>query len=99
MSIEADTPLIPYIVAESVIEKTRLIDRGEPLFDAAVRYLMNYADTVYAHNKNWAKKIRGAGGREFLYAFMEHWFAAFLKDNAPEMFKKLPRGYGWGRKG
>jgi hypothetical protein len=94
-TIEQDTPILPFIVAESVIGKAeQLTNKSIPV--AAVDYLVERAEQVYRHNKTFAKKIRASGnaGRDHLYVFMEHWLAAYLKKNDPEIHGALPRGYG-----
>jgi len=101
--IEDDTPIIPALVAESVVDEAarlapahaaELLSRRAELAAA----LAARANAAYEADPNstWSKSIRGAGnrGRDTLYAFMRHWLAGDLKRNDPEISGALPRGYG-----
>lgn len=71
-TIETDTPILPYVLADQVA--------GEypgPLRRELADHLAIRANAVYAHSKQWAKAIRASGGRDTLYAFMEHWAKAW----------------------
>jgi hypothetical protein len=101
--IEDDTPILPDLVAESVVDEAarlapghadELLSRRAELAAAlAARAKATYgADPDSA----WSRSIRGAGnkGRDTLYAFMRHWLAGELKRNSPDVYAALPRGYG-----
>lgn len=96
--IEDDTPILPYAVADSVINE---VDRCVPLNmsigeqRALVDKLADHADAVYSRNEGFRKKIRGHGdtGRDHLYAFMRHWLSAELKKSRPAVFDQLPQSF------
>ena len=101
--IEEDTPIIPEIVAESVVdEATRLApDHAAALLSRRAELaaaLAWRANAAYGSDPDsvWSKSIRGRGnrGRDTLHAFMRHWLAAELKRNDPRIFAALPSGYG-----
>jgi hypothetical protein len=101
--IEDDTPILPELVAESVVdEATRLApDHADKLLSRRAELaaaLTARANAVYEadHDSAWSKSIRGGGnrGRDTLYAFMRHWLAGDLKRNSPEVLAALPSGYG-----
>jgi hypothetical protein len=100
-SIAKDEPsLMTDVIAETVIQTAeRLVGMSlsNIYFDKAVKHLVDHAEVSYAASDNFAKKIRAKGnkGRDALYVFMEHWLASWLKKNIPEVYRKLPRGYGW----
>jgi hypothetical protein len=73
--IEEETVLLPYIIADATVARMGLNS------EALVEHLAARAERCYATNKLWAKKIRSAKGREFLYAFMEHWAKAVIIRN------------------
>ena len=109
--IETETGIVPWIVAEGVIEAaehlagTHIPDvrrGGESIEGAqipaeAIEHLVEYAEATYRASADFRRKIRTPRdrGRDQLYVFMEHWLAAYLKEHAPRVLKKLPRGYGW----
>ena len=96
--IEDDTPILPYAVADSVINE---VDRCVPLHmsigeqRALVDKLADHADAIYARNESFRKKIRGRGdtGRDYLYAFMRHWLSSELKKTRPHVFEQLPQSF------
>ena len=102
MSIQEDTPILPHVVAESVLEEVQLYLHRRQLGEEASRilhdedrlvdYLTDYAQTVYKHSKDVQKKIRAKGnlGRDWLYTFMRHWLSAELKKAHPSVFRVLP---------
>jgi hypothetical protein len=71
-TIETDTPLIPYLIAERL---TREPDK--------VRYLCERAERHYQQGRQFARRLRGARSREWLYAFMEHWLTALEMPGSP----------------
>jgi hypothetical protein len=98
--IEWDTPIVPELMAGGVCEEvsawfaspTRLPERW-------VHELAGYANTIYAHNERFRRRVRGRGdrGRDYLLVFMRHWLAAMLKQRRPEWYARLPSDYGVGR--
>ena len=101
--IEKDTQIIPWIMAEGVVDAAQAIT-GESIknYHAAEKYLTEHAEAVYAHNVTFRKKVQseadhGNAGRDHLYAFMQHWLAAWLRKHDSKVFKKLPHGFAVGR--
>ena len=99
--IDADTGIIPEAVAEATIEHAQIIT-GENIknYRAAEKYLVGHAEAVYAANKDFRKKVQseadhGNAGRDYLFTYMRHWLAAWLKKHDSKVFRKLPSGYGW----
>jgi hypothetical protein len=90
--IEDDTPIMPWVVAQSVIEEAQKETGASLNVRNLVRSLSTRAQTTYEHNEDFRKKVRGRGdsGRDTLYAFMRHWLAAYLKKEQPDVFRKLP---------
>ncbi len=95
--IDRDTSLIPRAVAEGVCEEVQ-VWLQTPLPRRWVRELVGHANTVYAHNERFRRRIRGTGnqGRDYLWTFMRHWLAALLQAHRPELHARLPRGYAVG---
>ena len=107
-SIYTDTPIIPVVVAESVVEEVSgYLSRHGHEADAGLIYeakqkladeLADRAEAVYKHDEQFRKKIRGSGnkGRDYLYAFTRHWLASDLKKQYPAIYHKLPRDFDMG---
>jgi hypothetical protein len=94
-TIEQDTPILPYVIADSVIrELARYLHREHSIdLDNAADLetaLSSKADRCYQHNAFFAKRIRGASGRDYLYAFMRHWLSAEVCDQRPGLRYKIP---------
>jgi hypothetical protein len=104
-SIEKDTPIQPWAVAESVVgEVNKYLHQrsmGEEASrilhdeDRLVSYLTAFAQGLYQRNEDVRRKIRrkGNGGRDFLYTFMRHWLSAELARSHPKVFKILPNEF------
>jgi hypothetical protein len=101
-TIEADTVLIPELIADRVAHDLALYLHDFHGYtpsthpDHLVVFLTKRAQQVYTANKDFRKKLqssRGNRSRDTLYAFMRHWSAAYAKDNWPGAFKLLPSGY------
>ncbi len=60
--IELDTPIVPRAVAEGVCEEAGLW-LGQPLPRRWVRELTARANTIYAHNPRFRRKIRAQGAK------------------------------------
>lgn len=104
-TIGEDTAIMPDLIAEAVVEiANRLLGGSSPdgVFDERdigiyIGRLAEQAETLYASNTDFRKKIRsnanhGNAGRDYLYAFMQHWLASrLLKDsgNRPEWHRAL----------
>lgn len=94
IQIERDTPILPQVIARSVCEEVT-VWLGSPLPTQWVSELGGRADTIYAHNERFRRRIRGDGnrGRDYLRMFMRHWLAALLKQRRPDLFARLPASY------
>ncbi len=97
-NIEDDTPIMPWIVADSALsDAQKYLDKPIPNIRSVADELSDFANDIYKHNERFRKQIRASGnrGRDTLYIFMRHWTASYLKKNHPALFKQLPHGYGW----
>lgn len=95
--IDWDTPILPHIVAWAVCNEAAAW-LGSPLPTKWVRELSARANTIYAHNERFRRRIRGAGnrGRDYLWMFVRHWLAALLQERRPRLFARLPASYSTG---
>ena len=95
--IDWDTVIIPRAVAEGVCEEVT-VWLQTPLPRRWVHELIAHANTVYAHNERFRRRINGSGnkGRDYLWMFMRHWLAALLKDRRHHLFVRLPKSYSVG---
>ena len=82
-SIEDDTCIMPYVLAEAACEDAaRLLDI--PAVDERlVEYLAEHSNRVYSNNARFRKSVRseadhGNAGRDYLYRYMCHWLASEL---------------------
>jgi hypothetical protein len=89
-----DTGIIPSVIAMTVVESVMshypgVLKTSEG--SAIATRLMHKAEEVYANNSHFAKKLNGKGnkGRDTLYAFMQHWCAAELKEANPTLWHKI----------
>jgi hypothetical protein len=96
--IDWDTPILPHLVAWCVWSDTA-VWLGSPLPRRWVRELVGYANTVYAHNDRFRRRINGVGdrGRDYLWMFMRHWLAALLKERRPHLHARLPASFNVGQ--
>ena len=92
--IESDTPIVPRAVMEAVCEEAS-VWLGHPLPRHWVRELTAYANTVYAHNPRFRRKVRAPGnrGRDYLWAFTRHWLAGLMWERRPQLHARLPNTY------
>jgi len=98
-SIENDTPIMPLVVADTVIEETeRYLDVTLPQRRQIADALAGRAESLYQYNADWRKKMRAKGnvGRDTLYAFMRHWLAAKLQKLRPALYRRLPASFANG---
>jgi hypothetical protein len=94
--IEDDTPILPYVVADSVIgEVENYTDTEIPDKRELADRLSDRADKVYQSDERFRRQIRAKGnrGRDQLYVFMRHWLSAELKRIHPGIFHKLPQSF------
>ena len=104
-TIEIDTPIVPEAVAETVTMEIENAVNGSPLEPLAfgpalIRYLVVHAKETYQSNLQFRRKIRARGdkGRDYLYTFMRHWAASYLRRHKKEslltrvQFERLANG-------
>ena len=96
--IELDTPRVPWAVAVGVCEEVG-VWLDQPLPRRWVRELTARANTIYAHNPRFRRKIRsqGTSGRDYLWMFMRHWLAGLIWERRPHLHARLPADYCVGR--
>ena len=96
-SIETDTPLLPFVIAEAVVQEAQVFLQCELPEGCAVR-LAAKAEHLYEANRDVRRKLRAAGnaGREYLYAFMRHWLYGLLKAEQPRLAARLPERFANG---
>lgn len=94
MSIATDTPLIPIIAAETVVEQLAAY-LGEALPSTYASRMADHAEAVYAANALFRRRVNASGdlGREHLYVFMRHWLASYIKEDSEALFARLPSGF------
>lgn len=63
--IEKETPLIPEIVASTVL--------GNKASKGKIISLVNRAEELYRINKSWRRYLHRENANEWLYVFMAHW--------------------------
>src|SRR2546426_7530 len=95
--IESDTPIVPRAVMVAVCEAAS-VWLGHPLPRRWVRELTARANTVYAHNPRFRRKVRAEGnsGRDYLWAFVRHWLAGLILERRPDFHALLPASYNCG---
>lgn len=88
--IEEDTPILPSVVAETVIEKVNAC-HGTRLGSKYVAKLVHRQALLYARNSEWRKWMRARGnkGRDTLYEFMFHWLASEIRKTHPTVSKSV----------
>lgn len=95
--IEKNTPILPFVVADNVIQQWvgylesvgqfyLGVDLNERS-DATAEYLVARAETAYRGNKTFKSRIHGRGdaGRDTLYAFMHHWMMGQMIRSFPAL--------------
>ena len=97
LELESDTPLRPRAIAEAVWEEASLW-LGEPLPRRWLRELIAEANSVYANNARFRRKLRAEGdsGREWLWLFTRHWLAALMHERRPGLHKRLLASFNRG---
>ena len=96
--IESDTAIVPSAIAIAVWEEASAwLD--EPLPRSWIRELVARANTVYAHDAQFRRIIRGRGnrGRDSLWAFTRHWLAGLLWEHRRHLHVRLPASYNVGQ--
>jgi hypothetical protein len=97
VQIDLDTALRPRAVAQAVWEEASLW-LGQPLPRRWLRELIAEANTVYAHNTRFRRKLRADGdsGREWLWLFARHWLAALIHERRSHLHQRLPASFNRG---
>jgi len=98
-SIEHDTPIMPLVVADTVIEEVeRYLNVTLPKRRKIADALAGRAEELYQYNADWRKKMLAKGniGRDTLYSFMRHWLASTLQRQQPAMYRRLPASFANG---
>ncbi|SRR6266542_196024 len=92
--IDLDTPIVPSAIASAVVEEAG-VWLGQPLPRRWIRELTAYANTVYAHNPRFRRRVRGQGtrGRDYLWAFTRHWLSGLMWERRPQLLARLPSTY------
>jgi len=95
--LERETSLVPIAAARQVIEALSLW-LGVPLHGRYARRLAFQARRCYAHSDSSRAKLHRPGdrGRDALYFFMQHWLAARLQTERPDLYARLPSDYACG---
>jgi hypothetical protein len=95
--MELDTPLRPRAVSEAVWEEVS-VWLEQPLPRRWLRELIAEANTVYANNPRFRRKLRANddSGRESLWVFTRHWLAALIHERRPHLHRRLPASYNRG---
>ena len=96
--IESDTPIVPRAVMEMVCEEAGLW-LGQPLPRRWIRELTARANTIYAHNPRFRRKICGQGnsGRDYLWTFARHWLSGLIFEHRPHAYPRLPASFNIGQ--
>src|SRR3990167_7954139 len=96
MSLETETALAPYVVADCVLSELARHLGAELATDerALADKLGDFAYACYAANRHrrFGRQLRGKHGREYLYMWMRHWLSGELRwtrhwPNIPDSFK------------
>ena len=95
-TIAEDAIVLPWVVADTVIEQAESVLASNLSHDILRTYLVDHAELAYQKNKDWAAKIRSYKGRDILYAYMQHWLAGWLRNNEPSLFRLLPIEFSTG---
>src|SRR5260221_10791275 len=88
--IESDTPIVLRAVMEAVCEEAG-VRLGQTLARRWVRELTARAQTIYAHNPRFRRKVRANGerGRDYLWTFARHWLAGLLSERRPQLHARM----------
>jgi hypothetical protein len=90
--VEKVTGLCPLYLAFTVTDEVRQYCQAD-LPDGFSDQLAARAETVFAHNDFWRRKIKGRQGRNWLLACMRHWLSALLCRQRPDLFQQLPSSF------
>jgi hypothetical protein len=102
-SIGEDTPIMPAVVADCVVDELLRFVGSEAFTRLGIHReladkLAQRAEEVYLHNATWRKLIRSRGnrGRDALYSFMRHWMADHIARTDTALYARFPAGYSTG---
>ena len=95
--IESDTPIVPRAIMEAVCEEAG-VWLGQPLPRRWIRELSARANSVYARNPRFRRKVRAKdlSGRDYLWAFTRHWLSGLMWERRPQLHARLPNFYNVG---
>lgn len=96
--LEPRTLLVPIAAARQVVEEASFW-LGVALPGRYAAGLAFRAQIIYAHSPSFREKLDrpGSAGRDLLYVFMRHWFAARLRVERYDLFVRLPHSYWVGK--
>jgi len=99
--IEADTGIMPDVLAETVCEDAARLLNIPAVDERLVGYLVEYANNVYSHNPRFRKQVRseanqGTAGRDYLYMYMCHWIASELVKGGASRRMLVDSGFSMG---
>jgi hypothetical protein len=96
MTIEMDTPILPQVLAQRIVEEAAAY--VEMSLDQYVALLVEKANTLYTNNSRFRGNVRANGnsGRDYLAMFMRHWLAALIRRDSPTLYQKLPSAFSNG---
>ena len=92
--LERDTQLMPWLIADTVCsEVSRFL--GVEIPARYSDWLDAKAERCYANHRHFRTLMRGRGNapRDWLYAFMRHWLAAWLDLERPDLYLERPDLY------
>lgn len=97
-TISRDTPIIPRIAAETVVEHAVALT-GAPISSCYVARLVTRANATYSANPYFRRRLRARGdlGRDRLHSYMQHWLSSYLHKEHPAVYDRLPRAFITGR--
>lgn len=96
-AIERETVLLPDVIAENVVNEVSHFTRSELGGDYTNR-LVEKAEKIYSKDRQFTRLLKREAGRDYLYMFMRHWLASWLKREQRALFNKLPESFGMGKK-
>ena len=91
--IEDETPILPFVIADSVTrELEKYLGRQLDSRESLIERIVAKGDGCYQHDECFRRMIRGTNGRDYMYMFMRHWLAAELYPNI-----KVPQSFANGQ--
>ena len=91
---EKRTPILPGVVADTVMQQ-RGIDCQSPEGNWFSEHVDHYVRWLHANKPDWKRKLeKSEDPRDFVYAFVNHWLDAYLKD--PKRFKQMAKNVDLG---